>query len=677
MKVIGCIFYSHNIWMVIIAALFCFAGSTITIKSMNKAKKAQSYGRHGWFFLTAVSGGSSIWATHFIAMLGYEVDAPYYFDLVLTVLSVLIAIVGIYLSTWITIGMKHPFAPIAGGFAIGLTISAMHYTGMMAYHVDGLVSWDRTYVLISVLLAIVLAALSMQIAARPTNRSILAKSILALVLSIVSLHFTGMTAFQVTPMPGIDPSLNDSSLIVVGGLVSVLCLLVMGVGIASYSIDNDRISDSNKKIAEVSNTDRLTGLPNRSAFDLELSKYIKTGKPFYILGISLKKFREINDYRGHFFGDNVLIFLANHLRELAGKRAHITRVGGDEFCLLVPSPDHEHTFALVDEIKASLDTKLKIGETNLTINCALGVASYPQNGRDYRSLVRNTHLAIEAAKMNAITNIVHYNDKLGEKIRRQRKLVRDLEVALKVKSLNLFYQPQIDLKSGQIIGYEALARWNHPTLGSIRPDEFIMLAEQSGLIHELGKWAIFQACSDVTHLPDGSCIAVNISAIQLLDKSLPHIIREALVQNKLAAERLELEITETALIQENNTAMELMHKIKSLGVKIALDDFGTGYASFEVLKTFPFDKIKLDRSFVGDMTSSYESRAIVDASIQLAKNLNISILVEGVEDQAQLNELRKMGSDEAQGYYIGRPASLADLSSDHLTTQEKLEKTAS
>jgi len=195
-KVIGCIFYSHNIWMVIIAALFCFAGSTITIKSMNKAKKAQSYGRHGWFFLTAVSGGSSIWATHFIAMLGYEVDAPYYFDLVLTVLSVLIAIVGIYLSTWITIGMKHPFAPIAGGFAIGLTISAMHYTGMMAYHVDGLVSWDRTYVLISVLLAIVLAALSMQIAARPTNRSILAKSILALVLSIVSLHFTGMTAFE-------------------------------------------------------------------------------------------------------------------------------------------------------------------------------------------------------------------------------------------------------------------------------------------------------------------------------------------------------------------------------------------------------------------------------------------------------------------------------------------------
>lgn len=669
MKVIGCIFYSHNIWIVLIAALFCFTGSMITINSMNKAKKALGYSRHGWFFLTAVSGGSSIWATHFIAMLGYEVDAPYYFDLVLTVISVIVAIIGIYLSTWITVGLKHPLAPIIGGTGIGLTISVMHYTGMLAYHVDGLVSWDSTYITISVILAITLAALSMKIATRPAEKTTLLKSILALVLSIVSLHFTGMTAFEVTPMPGIDPALNDSSLIVVGALISILCLLVMGVGIASYGIDYYRISDSNRKIAEVSSTDRLTGLPNRSTFDQELANYIEADQPFYILGISLKKFREINDYRGHFFGDNVLMFLANHLRELASERAYIARVGGDEFCMLVRNIGPENDFSLVDEIKAALETRLEIGETNLSIHFGLGVASYPKDGQDYRSLVRNIHLAIEAAKTDAVSNIVYYTSNLGDQIRRQRKLVRDLEMALKTNSLNLFYQPQVDLQSGDVIGFEALARWSHPTLGPIRPDEFILLAEQSGLIHELGKWAIMQACRDARYLPVNTSIAVNISAVQLLDKDLPAVVREALAVNDLPAESLELEITETALIEENNTALELMQTIKSMGVKIALDDFGTGYASLEILKTFPFDKIKLDRSFVRDMTSSYQSRAIVDATIRLAKNLNVSVLVEGVEDQEQLHELTKMGSDEAQGYYIGRPSALEDLNYDDQTTQ--------
>ncbi|MCC5981590.1 MAG: EAL domain-containing protein, partial [Oceanicaulis sp.] len=291
-----------------------------------------------------------------------------------------------------------------------------------------------------------------------------------------------------------------------------------------------------------------------------------------------------------------------------------------------------------------------------TAGASIGVAIYPRDGEVRDTLVRNADLAMYKAKADPLTTICFYNSELGDAVRERRALAHDLRQAIENNELSLHYQVQTSIETGEIRGYEALLRWRHPVRGNIPPVQFIPLAEANGLILQLGDWVLRRACLDAAAWPEGLKVAVNLSAIQLTHIGLPQQIHQVLIETGLPPARLEIELTETALIKDKAQSLHIMRQIKALGVSIALDDFGTGYSSLDTLRAFPFDKIKMDKSFTDELKTDQRSLAVVRAVLALAKSLGIPVLAEGIETVEQLELLRLEHCDEGQGYLLGRPA---------------------
>jgi diguanylate cyclase (GGDEF)-like protein/PAS domain S-box-containing protein len=421
--------------------------------------------------------------------------------------------------------------------------------------------------------------------------------------------------------------------------------------------------EAQARIRHMALHDPLTDLPNRTAFNEYLASAFEaakaSGREFAVLYLDLDHFKEINDVFGHRLGDALLRRASEQLSE-AAKGAFLARLGGDEFVLiLTDSSQPSGAMALADRLLAASCGDLEIEGHRIYLGLTIGVAIYPADGTDPGTLVANADAALYRAKAEGRSRVRFFDAELDRRLRENRALHHDLHAAVSEGQLVLYYQPQAKI-AGDITGFEALVRWQHPTRGFVSPGVFIPLAEENGSILAIGTWVLRKACQEAASWTQPLRIAVNLSPAQFLQGDLVTLVHSTLLETGLAADRLELEITEGVLIGDYNRAIAILRRLKDLGVHIAMDDFGTGYSSLSYLQSFPFDKIKIDHSFISNIEYDGQSAAIVRAVIGLGKGLNLAVVAEGVETNEQLDFLSREACDEVQGYLIGRPRPIAD-----------------
>jgi diguanylate cyclase (GGDEF)-like protein len=378
-----------------------------------------------------------------------------------------------------------------------------------------------------------------------------------------------------------------------------------------------------------------------------------------VLSIDLDRFKEVNDMFGHAVGDNVLRELSQQLRTLAGD-AHLARLGGDEFILITPNGNHPALAeVLARRLHAAVATDLELNGQHLHVGISIGIAIFPTDGSDATTLLNNADAALYRAKAAGRGNTRFFEIEMDNRLRERRAIQHELGTAIARNELRLHYQPLAKI-DGEVIGFEALVRWHHPQRGLVSPATFIPVAEESGLIMQIGEWVLREACREAASWPHPLRIAVNLSPIQFRHGDLAGLVHSMLLETGLAPTRLELEITEGVLIEDFGRGVAILRRLKTLGVRIAMDDFGTGYSSLSYLQSFPFDKIKIDRSFISKVTNNPQSAAIVRAVIGLAHGLNLPVLAEGVETTDQLDFLAAESCDEVQGYLMGRPHPISE-----------------
>ncbi|HYD12821.1 MAG TPA: EAL domain-containing protein [Allosphingosinicella sp.] len=655
-----CIAMQHDPWLVGLAVIICCAGAFSIVQMFERARHTEGVPRLGWAFLTSVAAGATIWCTHFVAMLAFEAGAPVHLDPVLTIASLMIAVVGslagFAVAGWAR-GRAH--API-GGAIFGGAISAMHFTGMAAYRVDGIVTWSWTYVTASVLCAAIFSALALSVlcsAIRDRNRILLGTGLI--VVAIATLHFVAMTAMQITPLRISETPLDPAEMRALALATALVGLIVIAAGIFAALIDRHTRSDAMRRLHHMANNDALTGLPNRVAFQTELARRFGAARDgrtqIGLCAIDLTRFKEINDVHGHKAGDEVLARLADRMREAMGPDDIVARLGGDEFVAIASFEDPARLATLVNRLESALKQPLDLSHFTTRVGASIGIAVYPRDAADAQTLANNADLAMYRAKCEGSLAPCYYDSALDEAIRERRELANDLRLAIDRNQLEMHYQLQASVVTREITGYEALLRWTHPERGQIPPAVFIPIAEENGLILQLGEWVLRRACADAAGWDHESKVAVNVSALQLAHIDLPQLFHQVMLETGLPPRRLEVELTESAIMADRERALHVLRQIKALGVGVALDDFGTGYSSLETLRAFPFDKIKLDRFFVSELEGSPQATAIIRAVLALGRSLSIPILAEGIETRDQLDVLIREGCDEVQGFLLGLP----------------------
>ena len=409
-----------------------------------------------------------------------------------------------------------------------------------------------------------------------------------------------------------------------------------------------------ERIAHLAYYDALTDLPNRALFREHVGRKlanIAPGERFAILFIDVDEFKSVNDSLGHHIGDELLKSIASRLRQCVGPNDFVARLGGDEFAIVkVGLMDESEVVALVDNIHRGIRSPARCLGHEVSADASIGIAIAPDHGTSLEELLKNADLAMYAVKAGGRRTYQFFAPEMDSRMKARRALEADLRQALLHGGFEVHYQPVVDLASNLVTGCEALLRWRHPGRGMISPADFIPVAEETGLIIELGEWVLRQACADAVKWPDKIKLAVNVSPLQFKSGTLGLKVATVLAETGLSPDRLELEITEAVLIRDDEEALSVLHQLRHLGVRIALDDFGTGYSSLSYLRRFPFDKVKIDRSFIRDVAEAEGSSPIIEAVVHMAAAGNMTTTAEGVETEEQRDILRKLGCDEMQGY---------------------------
>jgi diguanylate cyclase (GGDEF)-like protein len=418
-------------------------------------------------------------------------------------------------------------------------------------------------------------------------------------------------------------------------------------------------------VTRLASEDALTGLGNRRLFRDELEKYAQPqylSQGFALLLLDLDRFKIVNDTLGHPVGDMLLQVVADRLRNSVRMDNIVARLGGDEFAILLPgATSTKQPEALAERLIEVLSRPYEITAQHIIVGISIGIALAPHDATDPDLLLKAGDMALYAAKAAGRGTYKFFHTSMAEQVRVKRQVEMDLRQAIDNKELELHYQPSLNLKLGTIRGVEALMRWRHPTKGLISPIHFIPVAEETGLIVPIGAWAIKTACLQVKTWSADLKVAVNVSSMQFRSGNLVPTVRNIVADTDFPPERLELEITESVLMQDSQATIDTLHELRALGIKIAMDDFGTGFSSLSYLRSFPLDKIKIDRSFVKDLGASSGDEVIIRSVIEIAKTLNMTTTAEGVETSKQLNQLRDLGCDEAQGYCLSKPLAIDQL----------------
>ena len=413
------------------------------------------------------------------------------------------------------------------------------------------------------------------------------------------------------------------------------------------------------RIRHLAHHDLLTSLPNRALFrdrlEQALARAKRSGEQVAVLCLDLDRFKEVNDLHGHATGDELLRRVAARLQQGVRESDTVARLGGDEFAIVQAGLVHSRGAAtLAERLIAGVTDSCGLVDAGAEVGISAGIAIFPGDGDIAEVLLKKADMALYRAKADGRGTYRTFEPEMDTRLRERRALERDLRAAIRAAALTIHYQPQAAAGTGEIVGFEALVRWPHPERGLVPPSEFIPLAEEAGVIRPLGEWVLRTACAEAAGWPSHLRLGVNLSPAQFRP-DLPRLVADVLRQTRLAPERLELEITESVLIKDAETALAILRAVKSLGVQVAMDDFGTGYSSLSYLQRFPFNRIKIDRSFVADLLTRTEAASIVRAIVALSASLRMSVIAEGVESEGQLTVLRQEGCGEVQGYLVGRP----------------------
>lgn len=451
-----------------------------------------------------------------------------------------------------------------------------------------------------------------------------------------------------------------------GGLIATLCALAAIVASLSFFAGIDESADY---VFNETQIDKLTGFHARVSIIGKVaeaaSRSARTGQPYYMVDIDINRFKQINDRIGYVAGDELIAAFANRVKSLVPDNVVLGRIGAGEFVLIYPDNDGMDAIdTVVQQLIDALHEPYPLSSHVQSVTLSVGIVAIPKDGIDPIVLLRRSNLALQNARASGIGNWAVFEPDMGRVADYRQWIEAELHLAFERGDFDLHYQPQLDLSSGKTVGYEALLRWQHPERGVIPPSEFVPIAEETGMINLIGDWVLRKACRDAQFLPEECFVAVNISPVQFMTKDFVGQVSEALQRAGLDASRLELEITETAMMQDRDRAAQILDRLSAMGISVAVDDFGTGYSNLSYLMDFSFHKIKIDRSFVNRIDSDNSTGALVSTIVGLSRALGVRTIAEGVETESQATLLRAAGCEVVQGYLVGQPAPLMVLQNE-------------
>ncbi len=664
--------------IVALSVAVAIIASYTALDMAGRVSASDSTARKSWIWLVAgaVSMGTGIWSMHFIGMLSFHLPIQVAFDLPITLLSMIIAIaasvIALFFLRQAQLGMRNL---IISTILMGTAIVAMHYTGMFAMEMSPPIRYNPLLFVASVLIALVasFAALwiSFQLRWKHSRTEILAKlgSAAVMGLAISGMHYTGMAAARFAPgsvcLAVTSGGINTTSLAIGVGSVS---LLIMSFTLIVSALD----ANFSKRIALLARTDGLTGLANRATFIERLYQTFAAARRgasrFAVLYIDLDHFKDVNDTLGHSAGDLLLISAAGHLKRNCRESDLVARLGGDEFAILQTEvSDVSGATALASKIHGVLGTPYQLGDSKLFLSASIGISLFTDETAGPDEMLAKADLALYRAKEDGRDQYRFHSDDLDQEMRERVILTGDLIQALEKNELELYYQPQVELFTGRITGMEALIRWNHPKRGLLMPADFIPIIEKSDAIVALGQWVLDHACEQMSSWRNAGIapviLAVNLSLGQLrTGDELIQFVTTTLTKWGLTPKDLELDVTETMLAYATWAYIDVLERLQQLGVMIAIDDFGTQYSSLDYLKHYRVSRLKIPRAMItAAAQQDQRNAAMVRAIIGLARELDIEVMAQGVENEAQRDLLTAAPSTtKVQGFYYSAPVPASD-----------------
>lgn len=641
----------------------------------------------GWLVGGACAMGTGIWSMHFIGMLAFRLPIPQGYDVLWTLYSLAIAIAGSAYALWLVSHHTLALRRIAvGALILGAAIATMHHLGMAAMRMQPGIVYDPLWFAASIVIAIAAAAAALWIAfalrvdGKRTQRIRVAAA-LVMGFAVIGMHYTGMAAAQF-PAGSVCGAAIDGGIpphwlatLVGVGTFSILAMSLL-VSVLDRRLEertallNTSLHQANEELSYLALHDNLTKLPNRLLLEDRLQhaieKAARNGSTFALMFVDLDGFKEINDVYGHMVGDQLLLHIARNLKSVVRAEDTLARIGGDEFVLLMQVGEPSDAANAAEKMLVQVGLPLSFEHGDLNVTGSVGVAIYGDDGVDARALMANADAAMYSAKDQGRNGYCFFEPSMNRGAHEQLALLQDLRRALAAHQLVLHYQPQYTTLDQSLQGVEALLRWEHPRQGLLPADRFIGLAEKSGLIVEIGRWVLNEACrqmmqwrSEGLAVPN---VAVNLSAAQFRSSDLADRVREALASHGLEPAALTLEITESTAMHDPESSLQILRELAAIGVSISIDDFGTGYSSLLYLKRLPASELKIDRAFIKDLVAGGEDEAIVSAIIALARTLEMKVIAEGVETEAQGRLLTTLGCTSLQGFHLGYPEHARTLS---------------
>ncbi|UGS91444.1 EAL domain-containing protein [Ralstonia wenshanensis] len=677
---------SYNPLLVLLSLFVAILASYTALDMAGRVVTAQGRAGSWWLIGGASAMGLGIWSMHFVGMLALNLPIPVGYDVGITLTSLAIGIGASMFALWLASRRELPWPRLAGGaLLMGAGVAGMHYTGMAALRMNPGIQYNPARFALSIVIAVLASGVALWIAFRLRRqarrvRALRAGSAVVMGVAIVGMHYVGMSAAAFPFGSVCGAAHTGASAEWLALVIIIVTLAVLAIALIISVLDMrmeartallaNSLAAANKELAYLALHDNLTKLSNRVLLEDRLTQAIRTAerekRRFALMFMDLDGFKAINDVYGHHVGDLLLIDVAQRIGARVRQQDTVARVGGDEFVVLAYVDDPEDAGTLADALLEVVREPFMAGGHELRVSTSIGIAIYPGDGGNQHDLLTNADAAMYHAKGLGRNAYSFFEPSMNADVHQQLQLVQDLRRAVERHELVLHYQPKFDAPNGPIMGVEALVRWQHPQRGLVPADEFIPLAEKTGLIVPLGAWVLDEACRQMAQWHregrTGWTVAVNLSALQFGHVALIDTVRDTLARHALDPRSLTLEITESTAMRDVDASLQILQQLDAIGVRISIDDFGTGYSSLLYLKRLPASELKIDRGFVRDLAHDTEDAAIVSAIVALGQTLNLRIVAEGVETAEQQAFLTRLGCHSLQGYLLGRPMTAESLS---------------
>jgi len=676
---------TYNPWLVCLSVFVAIFVSYTALNLAARVSAASNTSARWWHAGGAIAMGGGIWSMHFIGMLAFSLPISLAYDVGKTLMSLAIAIAISGYALRIAGRRRSSLLQLAmSAVVMGFGICAMHYSGMSAIEIQPIITYEPWLLVASVIIAVVASFAALLLFVRQRVQRTLQAHLTTLGAAIVmglaisGMHYTGMAASRFSPDSFCltATGANGTWLAIaiatlsLGALTLALVLLFYDAHLQRSQTHAAELQRANAQLQHLATHDALTGLPNRvllaDRIEQAIAQADRCNRSFALLMVDLDRFKSINDSLGHEAGDALLRQVAERLRNTLRKVDTLARIGGDEFVMVLNGITSPHDVEVViTNVLETVGCPLELDSIEVQTSPSIGVSVYPHDGNDAQTLLKHADAAMYHAKKMGRNTFQFFAPDMNAFTRERLELEGALRNAVARREFVLHYQPKVSFENGHIVSVEALVRWNHPQRGLLSPAEFIPLAEETGFILPIGTWVLREACRQLQQWHAAGLghlrVAVNLSAQQFRDKSLLEIVRAALADAQLEPRFLELELTETAVMQDAGQSAAILRSLSEIGVRISVDDFGTGYSSLSYLQRFPLNKVKIDRSFVREIVRSHGDSEIVRAIVSLAHSLRLAVIAEGVETEEQLDFLNRIGCDQYQGYFCSPPVPPGDL----------------